>query len=182
MSRRLGRQGMRRENVLRIKRSNWLVMVLGAVLLAGPLIGDAFARKPKPLLSATVNDKRLKSSKRGIVGLYATTSFSVNGATKVKRGLVRSITVNCGPVNIKAVPLPNTLTSCYGAYSESRSKGGPAFKQWTGTAVELAVDSFDGSRIVGRFRGTLDIPQDPGDPPAAVEDGTFSLVFIDTGV
>lgn len=163
---------------MRIRRRAWFVMMLAAVLLAGPLVNDAHARK-KARLSATVNGKRLKSLKRAVIGLYAATSFSVNGATRPRRGLVRSLTVNCGPVDLRAVTIPITLTGCYGAYTEA---GTVPFKQWVGTAVELTVDSFEGSRLVGRFRGTLDIPGTPGDPPATVEDGSFSLVFTDTGV
>ena len=163
-------------------RSNWLVVALGAVLLAGPLVGDAFAKKPKSRLSATVNGKRLKSSKRAVMGLYATASFSVNSATRLRHGLVRSITVNCGPVDIKAVALPITLTACFGAYTEApRHTAG--FKQWLSNGIDLTVESFDGSRVVGTFRGALaPTSANASDPPASVEDGSFSLVLTDTGV
>jgi hypothetical protein len=165
-----------------VRRSHWLVMTLAAVVLAGPLIEDAVAKRPKSHLSATVNGKRLKSSKRGIMGLYATSSFSVNGATKPRRGRVRSITVNCGPVNIKTVALPITLTDCFGAYTEAGRKAAD-FKQWTSGGMELTVESLDGDRIVGTFRGAIQASgANPGDPPASVEGGTFSLVLTGTGV
>jgi len=165
-----------------VRRSRSLVVTLAAVVLAGPLLQNAVAKKPTPRLSATVNGKRLKSLKRATIGLYSTASFSVNGATKPRRGLVRSITVNCGPVNIKTVALPTTLTDCFGAYTEA-GRTAAAFKQWTSGGMELTVESLDGGRIVGTFRGAIQPSgANPGDPPASVEGGRFSLVLKDTGV
>jgi hypothetical protein len=158
-----------------------LIMVLGAVVLTSPWLGDALAKKPTSRFVATVNGKRLKG-KRPIIALYSTASFSVNAAAKPKRGLVRTVTANCGPVNIKAVPLPTTLTACYGSYTEAGRKG--VFREWTGAGVDVTVESLDGDRIVGTLRGTLATP-DPGNagaPPATIEGGTFSMVITDVGV
>ncbi len=153
---------------------------LGAVMLAGLVSGDASARRAKTRLVATVNGKRLKGS-RPVIALYSTASFSVNAAAKPKRGIVRTVTANCGPVNIKTVALPITVTGCYGSYTEAPSRHG-TFRQWTGTGIEVTVESFDGTRIVGTFQGTLVIPTHAGDPPATVERGSFSIALTDTGV
>ena len=85
----------------------------------------AFAKKAKSRLLAVVDGKRYKSSKRALIGVYATTSFSVNGASRKRHGIVRSITVNCGPVDIKTVVLPVTLT-CFGFYTEAGKTSSPS--------------------------------------------------------
>lgn len=167
-----------------MRRSGWLVVALGAVLVAGPLIDYAVAKKPKSRLSALVNDKKLKASKRGLLGIYSTTSFSVAGATKARRGVVRTATVNCGPVDVRTVAPPIALTGCFGSYTEAGKRS--SFRQWTGAGMELTVDSVDGNRISGTFRGIL-VDASSANPSDAsteteIEEGSFSIVLTDIGV
>lgn len=162
-------------------RRRWLLLALGAVLLAGPLVHDGYAKKPKSFCKAFVNGKRLKAAKRGgLIGSLTSTGFSVAGATKPKRGLVRTVTVTCGLVNLRAVPLGTTLSGCFGSYTEA----GSGFREWTGPGMELTVEAFDGSRLNGRFRGVLvdASTANPTDASAFVEDGTFSMTLRDLGV
>jgi hypothetical protein len=164
---------------VRRSRTSWLVLALSAAVLAGPLMDDAVAKKPKARFSARVDGKRVKALKRAIVLLYSTTSFSVNGATNVRRGVVRTVTANCLG-NLKTLVLPATL-SCYGTYTEARRTGAKDWARNDGMAV--TVESFDGSRAVGTFHGTLDPgPSHAGDPPVTVESGSFSIVLTDVGV
>ena len=159
-----------------------LLLALGALLLAGPLVEDGYAKKPKAFLKAFVEGRRLKAWRRGgLFGTLASASFSVAGATKPKRGVVRTITVTCGPVDLRTVPPATTLTGCFGSYTEAGS--GP-FRQWTGTGMELTVDSFDGDRLVGKFRGELADASaaNPTDASVAIDDGTFAVFLAEIGV
>jgi len=171
------------EKAVVTRRRRWLPLALSAVLLIGPLAHEGYAKRgPKSFFKAVVNGKRLKASKRGLLGVLAGVSFSVSGATKPRRGLVRTVTVNCGPVDLRTVPPSTTLTGCFGSYTEAGSR--TSFRQWTGSAMELTVDSFDGSRLIGSFRGVLADPStaNPSDASASVEEGTFSIVLLDLGV
>jgi hypothetical protein len=165
----------------RIRRP-WLMVALGAALLAGPLAADGHAKRTRSFVKALVNGKRLKASKRGIQGFLAGASFSIAGATKPKHRIVRTVTVNCG-AELTTVTPGTKLTDCFGSYTEAGGKAG-TFRQWTGNTVELTVDSFDGDRVVGSFRGVLLDPSsaNPSDAAATVEGGTFSVSLFNLGV
>jgi hypothetical protein len=163
----------------------WLLLALAAVLLAGPPVPDGYAKRTKSFLRTVVDGKRLKASKRGIQGYLAGASFTVSGVAKRKRGIFRTVTVTCGPVDLTAVPPAITLTGCFGTYTEQGSKTG-SFRQWSGTGVELTVDSFDGDRLIGTFRGVLvdASTANPSDASATVgvEGGSFSISLVNLGV
>jgi hypothetical protein len=164
-------------------RRRWLLLALSAVLAAGPLVHEGYAKRgPKSFFKAVVNGNRLKASKRGLLGALAGSSFSVAGATKPRRGVVRTVTVNCGPVDLPSVPPSTTLTGCFGSYTEKGTR--ESFRQWTSSAMELTVGSFDGSRLTGSFRGALADAStaNPSDAVTSIEEGTFSLVLTDLGV
>ena len=165
-----------------MKRSRWFLLVLSALLLASPLVRDTEAKKPKTFFKAVVDGKKLKGSKLGRGGSLASTSFSVYGATKPKRGVVRTLFINCGPVDLRTVT-PGTTLTCYGDLTHAGGRASD-YRQWSGTAVELTVDAFDGSRVSGGFRGVLEIPSsgNPTADPAVVEDGTFSVILLNLGV
>jgi hypothetical protein len=162
-------------------RKSWLVVVLSAVALAGPMLGDARAKKPKPRFTARVNGKPLKALKRAVTLVYSTTSFSLAGPTKPqpRRGLSRTITASCLG-NLKTLALPATL-SCYGTYTEAGRHGA---KDWVSNGMEVTIQSLDATnRVVGAFRGTLPATTaHAGDPPVAIEGGSFSIVLTDIGV
>jgi hypothetical protein len=156
------------------------VGTLGAIVLAGSAIGDGWAKTPKVRFSATVNGKRMKALKRATFLTLASTSFSVIGQSKPRKGVSRAITALCGPgVDLRSLALPATL-ACYGSYVEARRKGS---KEWVRpNGIEVTVESFDGSRAEGTFRGTLDTTvAHAGDPPVAIEEGRFSVIARDTG-
>lgn len=165
-----------------MKRSRRFLLVLSALLLASPLVRDTEAKKPKTFFKARVDGKKLKGTKLGRGGSLASTSFSVYGSTKFKRGVARTLFINCGPVDLRTVA-PGTTLICYGDLTHAGNRASD-YRQWSGTAVELTVDAFDGSRVSGSFRGVLEIPS-PGNPtadPAVVEDGTFSVILLNVGV
>jgi hypothetical protein len=95
---------------------------------------------------------------------------------------VRTFFINCGPVDLRTVA-PGTILTCYGDLTHAGGRASD-YRQWSGTAVELTVDAFDGSRVSGGFRGVLEIPSsgNPTADPAVVEDGTFSVILLNLGV
>jgi hypothetical protein len=159
-----------------VARSRWLLLALSALLLAGPLVQDGHAKKPKTFFKAVVDGRKLKGSKLGRGAIVAATSFSVYGATKPKRGIVRTLQIVCGPVDLGAVPPGTTLTGCYGDLTEAGGRTG-SFRNWSGPGVDVTVDAFDGVRVSGSFHGVLvnASSANPTPAPAIVEDGTFSV-------
>ena len=165
-----------------MKRSRWFLLALGALLLAAPLVRDTEAKKPKTFFKALVDGKKFKGSKLQRGGALASTSFSVYGATKPKRGVVRTIQIVCGPVDLRTVA-PGTTLTCYADLTHAGGRASD-YRQWSGTAVSLTVDAFDGSRVSGSFHGVLEVPSsaNPTPAPAVVEDGTFSSPLTDFGI
>jgi hypothetical protein len=49
--------------------------------------------------------------------------------------------------------------------------------------MELTVDSFDGTRVTGTFRGVIGRSvSNPDEPPATIERGTFSAILREVGI
>jgi len=169
-------------NLVALRRYRWLLVALTAVLLAGPLAHDGSAKKPKTFFKAVVDGKKLKGSKLGRGGSLASTSFSVYGATKPRRGIVRTLTINCGPVDLRTVP-PGTTLTCYGDLTQAGGRT-DSYRNWTGTGMDLTVDAFDGSRVSGSFHGILVNASSakPSNASAVIEDGTFSVILLNLGV
>ena len=164
---------------MKMQRRAWFAVALGWGMLLGPQLEAAFAKKAKSSFSAQVDGKRLKASRRGSQGIYATTSFSVAGQTGVRHGLSRTVTAACLG-NLKTLVLPAAL-DCYGSYIEARRHGS---KEWSRpSGLQVAIESFDGTRVVGTLQGALD-PTAPhaSDPPVTVLGGRFSIILRDAGV
>jgi hypothetical protein len=167
-----------REDIVRTSGRGWLVVTLGVAALAGPLVDHALAKRPKARFSARVDGKPLKALKRAITLVYSTASFSAAGPTKIRRGVTRTITFSC-LADLKTLVPPAPLI-CYGTYTEARRTGA---KDWSRDGMEVTIQSVDGDRVAGTFRGTLDpSPSHAGDPPVTVEAGSFSIVLTDLGV
>jgi hypothetical protein len=165
-----------------MKRSRWFLLALGALLLAAPPVRDAEAKKPRTFFKALVDGKKFKGAKRTRGGAFASTSFSVYGATKPKRGVVRTIQIVCGPVDLRTVA-PGTTLTCYADLTHAGGRASD-YRQWSGTAVSVTVDAFDGGRASGSFQGLLEVPgsANPTPAPAVVEGGIFSLPLTDLGI
>ena len=164
---------------MNMQRRAWFAVAFGWGVLLGPQIEAAFAKKAKSSFSAQVDGKRLKASRRGSQGVYATTSFSVAGQTGVRHGLSRTVTANCLG-NLKALVLPATI-DCYGTYTEARRHSA---KDWSrSNGLQVTIESFDGTRVVGTLRGGLDpTPAHASAAPVTVKDGRFSIILRDVGV
>jgi len=171
------------ERRVSVRRSAWLVTALAAILAAGPLVDAAFAKKQKAGFSAVVAGKRLRSAKRAIVGLYTTTSFSVNVQTRVRRGVSRALSINCLGTDLKIITPPAPIPQCFGFYTETRVRRGGGLKQWTSAGMEPTGTSFDGTKLEGTFRGVIGpSTSNPTEPPVTVEGGSFTVFVRDLGV
>jgi hypothetical protein len=73
------------------------VVTLGVLILAGPVVESALAMRRKPRMTALVDGKRFKSLKR-----------------RVKRGVSRAISVNCGSIDLQTMPVPSAPIPCLG--------------------------------------------------------------------
>jgi hypothetical protein len=158
-------------------------VALGALVLAGPMVESTVAMRRKPRFSALVDGKRFKALRRAVSFIYTTTTFSAAGQTRVKRGVSRFISVNCGAIDLRATAVPTPALSCYGTYQENVVRGAGGQKTWISEGMELTVDSFDGTRVTGTFRGVIQpSASNPSEPPVTIEQGTFSAVIRDLGV
>ena len=166
---------------MRIRRDG-LVLLLAAVIVAGALVDEATARRPRPRFVATVGGKRFKGWRRATRGAYSTTSFTVGASTRPRRGLLRTIAVSCAGLDLRAVALPVMPTAgfCSGIYQEQNLRTG-LLKTWGSLGLEVTVSAFDGTRVVGTVRGVIQ-PGDPADAPVSLEEGAFAMMLLDVGV
>jgi hypothetical protein len=164
-------------------------MALGAALAIG-LVTDGVAakKKRKERLTALVDGKKFKARD---FNSPPSASPIVIGGTRPRVGTVlRSFDITC-EVPLSQLQPPVTLADgCTVRYYEFRYDGAESLptRRFLGTndtgAVQVAIESFDGSRLTGTFQGTLG-PMDahPEEnfppPPVTVEDGYFSVVLDD---
>jgi len=173
----------------------WLVATLGLILVATVLVDDAMARSHPPVVSARIHGRRFRSrgvrANQAVVGGFAfdpLASFLTFGASKVGRPhigtLIRSMAVGCLIYNYNpsTATFPMTLT-CSGNYYEMRLGHPELTKGWmTSTGIQVTLNSFDGTRAVGKFSGTYEMPDpaSPGPGSVAVENGQFNVVMTVT--
>ena len=157
-----------------------LLAVLAAALVAGPLLEPALAKRPKAKMSARIDGKKLKGLKAATSILYATSSFSVNTQTKVKKGVSRALTIACGPgIDLRTLAVPSQPLSCFGIYQVNPVRGGNQQTYLGATqTMELVVESVVDTRVTGTFRGTIPHSTDPAVPPVTVEEGQFTAFVL----
>jgi len=157
-----------------------LLAALAAALVTGPLLGPALAKKQKASMSARIDGKKFKGQKIATSILYATTSFSVNTQTKVKKGVSRALTILCGPgIALRALPVPSQPLSCVGIYQINPTRGGNQQTYLGATpTMELVVESIVDARVTGTFRGTIPHSTDPAVPPVTIEEGRFTAFIL----
>ncbi len=154
-------------------------------LVAGPMVEQGAAKKQRARMTARIDGQRFKGLKVATIILYASTTFSVNSQTKVKRGVSRALTINCGPqIDLRALPIPSPTLLCFGIYQINSTRGGDQ-KTWIGATqtMELVVTGFDGTRADRTFRGTIpSIASNPVEPPVTIEEGRFTAFLQNVGV
>jgi hypothetical protein len=157
-----------------------LALALVAAILAGPMAESASAKKQKSRLSARVDGKKFKGSKKGTFFTYAPTGFSVISQTKVKRGVSRAISVNCGQIDLRTAAVPTPPLQCFGFYQINVVRGGGGQTTWISQGIELTVAAFDGVSASGSFRGVIGpSSSSPTEAPVAIEDGSFFAFILD---
>jgi hypothetical protein len=151
-----------------------VVAVTVAALVAIVPAGTAFAKKNK--IIATVNGKKLKAK-----GRHAPASYNDNGTTILAskgRRLIRTLGVGCAinPLRETTFPLTPPPEVCSANYTETRVKGtNVTISGWLAvTGANVTFDTFDGSRLTGRFSVVLDAVDPIGAPPVTIE-GTFDV-------
>jgi hypothetical protein len=166
-----------------MRRKRWFVMVaLAAALMAELPADQAAARKPKETVSAVINGHRFKLKRAQLAtGRTPEGGFSVGGGTRPHRlhQVIKGIALGCA-IGLASDVFPVPGQFCAVGYSEIVFASSLPTKQWVGIsdAVEVTLDSFDGTRLKGTFQGTL-APADPnaGYGPATIQNGRFSIVF-----
>jgi hypothetical protein len=130
-----------------------LGMVVVAVVAGGLPAGAA--KRSNKVFTATINGKRWKSVPRSL-GLAAgggTIAFSASGTKRAGlRGFTKILYVACGN-DLSIQTFPFTTPDCVTAYNETR--GRPlTLRYWYQLigGTEVTVESYDGVRIVARFR------------------------------
>jgi hypothetical protein len=174
---------------MRGSRKLCALVVAAAVLATVPAVRDAVAGR-KPKLVARINGKKFKANvKPSITGVYYTSAgVTLNGLGQkisIGRGTIKNLVILCGGIGLPGATFPVTV-DCGGTYTDNTFSGPvpPAnAKAWAATTgILVTFQSFDGTRAKGTFAGSLP-PGDtnPGDPPATIERGKFSVDLIFAG-
>jgi len=159
-----------------MKLSRWILASVAAATLVAGAPHDALA-KPKRVINATVNGKRLKPTPRTVfLGAEGGTIGFLAQAQKIAiHGTTKTLLVSCAVV-LAGRTYPFTSTDCLTSYSESKGLRHPVLKVWTDIvtgATQVTFDSYDGTNIAGSFHGVAPAgPTNAGLPPVTV-DGTF---------
>ena len=156
-------------------RRRWLAaMVLGFLLVT-----PAGAAK-KPHLSARIHGHPLKSGGKRLQVESFSTVFEIVASTKNVR-FNRAMGIACVAFDLASMPLPATLSQCNGTYQETRiGRRGASAKVWSGTGMQITVESFDGSTARGTFGGAFEV-SGQGDGPAVIQNGKFNAVVTTVG-
>ena len=166
----------------------WLGMgLLCAALVTGGLPGEALAGK-KAFIKARINGKGFKVKHNPNKAKVATAStnglggFIINGTTATagrRGGTLREVTLACGFPDLSPASTFPVTASCGGGYTDTKvSLGGTTIRGWgTDDQIQVTITAFDGTRLTGTWGGQFEEAGDtnPGDPPAVVENGKFSL-------
>jgi hypothetical protein len=136
------------------RRMKWVLGTVVLALVAGGVPADA-AKRNKKVFKALVDGKRWKSGKRyaGLAAGGGTIAFSAFG-TKLGglHGFTKTLGVACAN-DLSLQTFPFTTTDCLTTYGEIRARPLTQrnwFQNVGGT--EVTVESYDGVRIVARFR------------------------------
>jgi hypothetical protein len=136
------------------RRTRWLIGAIVLALAASGVPADA-AGPSKKVFKALVNGKRWKSGKRyaGLTAGGGTIAFSAFGS---KPGGLHRFTKTLGVAcanDLSLQTFPFTTTDCVTTYGEIRAR--PLTQRtWYQNVggTEVTVESYDGVRIVARFR------------------------------
>jgi hypothetical protein len=149
-------------------RSRTRILALLVLALTASSVPVEAAKRGKKVFTATINGKKWKSTKK--YTCFATGGAFVAYGTKFGglRGLTKILTVSC--VNdLSLQTFPFTTTDCLITYGETRAR--PLAQRFWFQLVggtEVTVESYDGTRMVARFR-TLEPVTAAGLPDVTVE-------------
>ena len=165
-------------NVTLRTRRSILAPTLAVALVTGFAATEAAAGKGDKIL-ATVNGHRVRLRRALVCDGYTPAVVSMVGAQKPHRlgQTVRSLAVACA-IDITTSAFPVSPEFCAIGYAEIKVKPGVPVKQWGGSNpdVQVTLEQFDGTVLVGTFSGPLQ-PVSGTTDPATVTNGRFSLVL-----
>jgi hypothetical protein len=160
------------EEVVMTRRMRWVLGTVVLALIAGGVPAEAAKRKKK-VFKAHVNGQRWKSAKRytGLTAGGGTIAFSAFGTKRAGiHGFTKILGVACAN-DLSLQTFPFTTTLCTTTYSEVR--GRPLTQRtWYQNVggTEVTVESYDGVRIVARFRTIMPLyGLDSGLPDVNIE-------------
>jgi len=163
-------------------RHGILMLALGAALVAAIGVHDAAAKRKRESVVATINGKHRRWGVRKLTVTVAPGSVAIVATIKRPHRLnqfIPALALTCQLDLTGAFPVtPQFPQLCVVGYTEYRLSRNPNFKMWGGSnfdgAVEVTFDSLRGNRLTGTFHGTLTSQNTPPNPPASIENGTFS--------
>jgi hypothetical protein len=156
--------------------------VLAAVLVVAGFVETADAGRRKGL-RARINGRPFKVGGRFTAG--STNGFGgiiiTAGKPSIPGRSLKSLTLGCEVPGLSpTMTLPVTV-SCGGGYAEVKVGRHAANRAWaTDDQIQLTVISFDGTRLKATFVGQFETAgeQNPGDPPASVENGKVTVDLL----
>jgi hypothetical protein len=182
-----------------VPRSAFLPSLL-AIVVALALVSSAdAAKRPKYGVFGKINGKKFKAKSNGETeDVCVTGTYLAAGGLSLTAGECRGkrfdvprkkfalVMLRCATADPPRTP-PFEAACSVAAYSEARVKGDQALDQkvWasrvttvpdhTGalilqSAIQIRVESFDGTYVRGAFFGAFDLPQSPGLETAPVDD------------
>ena len=162
-------------------RGRSIAVAAALAALVAVIPAGAAAKKKKNAMTATINGKVVKFSKRVLFsGGGGTVSFFVAGQTPIRHGLFKTLAAGCADL-FPPPRFPSTPTACTSNYQETKIGKHPVFKFWAqpNIATQVTYDSYENGILVGRF--TAVIPNtSPGDLPPVTVDAQFRGRFVPT--
>src|SRR5581483_4523604 len=132
------------------------VLLILAVVVAGPVRNAAAGKGDK--VTATANGRRVRLKGAPVCDGATQGGFSIVASPKVRRlgQVIRGVAIAC-PVDLANSIFPVSPPFCSVSYTETHVKRVPTIASWGASvpAVQVTVDSYDGTRMSGTFSGAL---------------------------
>jgi hypothetical protein len=169
--------------VISMQRVAVVTLLVTGLVMGGIGSGVAEAKaKKKAVVQVFVDGKKFKNSKRNPpAATYQTLTGLFTVIAGSQKGGLRSVSIKSlnfsSQVDLSVLPV--TVPAFTALYSDNTYKGllpGPP-KSWAGDGLNITIESFDGSRISGKFEGSLP-PGDNVTAPASFTGGKFNLPIL----
>jgi hypothetical protein len=151
------------------------------VFMVAGLVGTADAGRKKGL-RARINGRPFKVGGRFTVGTANGAGVLITaGKPAIPGKTLKSFTIGCEVPGLSPTMILPVTVSCGGGYAEVKVGLHAVNRAWaTDDQIQLTIVSFDGTRLKATFVGQFEQAgeQNPGDPPASVENGKVTLDLL----